>query len=231
MQEPTATDTERPTSTPSTPSTPSGSILDGARFILIARRIDPAVLLDALGPFGEAGLRHVEVTLDTPDACGIIDTIRQRFPHLVVGAGTVTSADDIERAVAAGSQFAVSPHGDRALAAAAAAHGLPYVPAAYTPTEAVTAWGWGVALVKLFPIAALGAVFLRQVRGPFPDIPLIATGGVTVANALEYRQAGATAVGMGSDLLGRWRTGDDREHGAVIHQLADLLVALEQDDR
>ncbi len=203
-------------------------VLAGARLILVARRADPAALLDALDAFAPAGLRHVEVTLDTANCYEMIETIRNRMGGLIVGAGTVTEEEQIAQAVSAGAQFLVSPHGSPALASAAQALGIPYVPGAYTPTEVVTAWRWGVPLVKLFPIATLGAAFVRQLRGPLPQVPLIVTGGVTADNALEYRHAGADAVGLGSDWLRRWRTGTTHDRAALTRQVARLITSLEQ---
>lgn len=205
----------------------ASSVFDDARLVLIARRAPSAVLLEALGAFAEAGLRHVEITLDSDDACATIRRIRGRFPGMAAGAGTVRSAADVARAAEAGAQFAVSPHGDPALASAARAAGIPYVPGAFTPTEILAAWSWGVPMVKLFPIAPIGSGFLRQLRGPIPDVPLIVTGGVTGENAVEYRRAGATAVGMGSELLRRWRDGDDRDHLLLIEQLRQLIADVE----
>jgi 2-dehydro-3-deoxyphosphogluconate aldolase/(4S)-4-hydroxy-2-oxoglutarate aldolase len=181
--------------------------LAGARFILIARQADPELLLEMLHGLSETGLRHVEITLDSPSATKTIARLRQELPETSVGAGTIKTAAEVAVAAEAGAQFVVSPHGDEAILAAARQRDVPYVPGAYTPTEAMRAWSWGVPLVKLFPIASLGSTFLEQFRGPCPEVRLIVTGGVTLENAPEFRRAGASAVGMGSELLQLWRTG------------------------
>lgn len=206
------------------PSSPSS--LADARFVFIARRADPVVLREALVSLTAAGLRHVEITFDSDDAAGTIADLGQRLPGVVLGAGTVKTAAQVDEAVAAGARFVVSPHGSETLARAARDAGVEYVPGAFTPTEAMTAWEWGVPLVKLFPIETLGTGFLRQLRGPCPEIRLIVTGGVRLDNAVAFRQAGASAVGMGSELLTRWRQGTDHDRAALVEEFAALLTAL-----
>ena len=105
------------------------------------------------------------------------------------------------RAMAAGASFLVAPHLDPEVLAWAVGRGVPMLPGAATPTEVLAAWRAGAAAVKVFPASALGPAFVRELRGPFPDIPLQPTGGITVETAGEYIRAGAIAVGMGSWLF------------------------------
>jgi 2-dehydro-3-deoxyphosphogluconate aldolase / (4S)-4-hydroxy-2-oxoglutarate aldolase len=205
---------------------PDHSPLADARFVFIARRADPTVMHEALVSLTVAGLRHVEITFDSDGAAETIADLRDRLPGVVLGAGTIKTAEQVTRAVAAGARFVVSPHGSEALCRAARDAGVEYVPGAFTPTEAMTAWEWGVPLVKLFPIETLGTGFLKQFRGPCPEIKLIVTGGVRLDNAVAFRQAGASAVGMGSELLTRWRQGTDQDRATLVDQFADLLAAL-----
>jgi 2-dehydro-3-deoxyphosphogluconate aldolase / (4S)-4-hydroxy-2-oxoglutarate aldolase len=121
---------------------------------------------------------------------------------LVVGAGTVLSIDAARRAIDRGAAFLVAPHIDTDVVAWAAERGVPMFPGAATPTEALTAWRAGAAGVKVFPASSLGTTFVRELRGPFPDLPLIPTGGVSADNAAAYIEAGAVAVGIGSWLFG-----------------------------
>jgi 2-dehydro-3-deoxyphosphogluconate aldolase/(4S)-4-hydroxy-2-oxoglutarate aldolase len=205
---------------------PNHSSLADARFVFIARRADPAVMREALLSLTAAGLRHVEITFDSDGAAETIADLRERLPSVVLGAGTIKTVEQVSEAAAAGARFVVSPHGSEALARAARAAGVDYVPGAFTPTEAVVAWEWGVPLVKLFPIETLGTGFLMQFRGPCPEIKLIVTGGVRLDNATSFRQAGASAVGMGSELLTRWRQGTDQDRAALVDEFAALLAAL-----
>lgn len=121
---------------------------------------------------------------------------------MVVGAGTVLALEAARRAVDAGASFLVAPHVDPDVVAWAAGRGIPMFPGAATPTEVLAAWRAGAAAVKVFPASSLGAAFVRELRGPLPDIPLVPTGGIAAQNAADYIDAGAVAVGMGSWLFG-----------------------------
>lgn len=120
---------------------------------------------------------------------------------MTVGAGTVLTIDAARRAVDAGAAFLVAPHVDPEVVAWTAGRGIPMFPGAATPTEVLAAWRAGAAGVKVFPASVVGPAFVRELRGPLPDIPLLPTGGVTVDNAAAYIEAGAAAVGIGSWLF------------------------------
>ena len=122
--------------------------------------------------------------------------------ELVVGAGTVLSVDDAQRALDAGAGFLVMPTTDPDLVAWAADRGVPAFPGAMTPTEALAGWSAGAAAIKLFPASVTGPAFIRELHGPFPEIPVVPTGGVTVDTAAGLIMAGAVAVGLGSGLIG-----------------------------
>ena len=119
----------------------------------------------------------------------------------MVGAGTIRTLAQLHAAHAAGADFGVSPVLDASVMDAALAAGLPFVPGAYTPTEADGAWRAGATFVKLFPASSLGPQHLRELRGPMPEIETIATGGIDAANAGAFLAAGAVAVGIGSALV------------------------------
>src|SRR5256714_9969802 len=125
----------------------------------------------------DAGIRSLEVTLNTPGALEAIRRARTRFGEEVsVGAGTVRTVADVEDAVAAGAQFLVSPHTDPALGARARERSAAYLPGALTPTEIVTAWNSGAAAVKLFPARLGGPRYLRDLREAVPATPILPTG-------------------------------------------------------
>ena len=167
--------------------------------VVILRRVaDPAGVVRALR---EGGIGVVEITLDSADALETIASLRDD-PQLVVLAGTVRTADDVRAAVAAGAQACVGPGLVPEVLAACREAGLPAIPGAMTPTEVETAWRLGAELVKLFPAARLGPEFVRDLRGPLGDVPLLATGGVDTANTPAFLRAGAAAVGVGSALVG-----------------------------
>jgi 2-dehydro-3-deoxyphosphogluconate aldolase / (4S)-4-hydroxy-2-oxoglutarate aldolase len=164
------------------------------------------------------GIRAFEITLESPDALAAISSLAARWEgRLLVGAGTVVDIEGAQRAADAGARFVVSPHTDPAIIDWAVGRGLPVVPGAFSPTEIFAAWNAGATAVKLFPASVAGPVFVREFRGPFRDIPLIATGGVTMESAPAFLAAGAAAVGMGS-----WLTGDGDPEG--IADRASRLV-------
>jgi 2-dehydro-3-deoxyphosphogluconate aldolase/(4S)-4-hydroxy-2-oxoglutarate aldolase len=151
----------------------------------------------------QAGLPVIEVTMTVPNAIDAITQVAKRFADkLLVGAGTVTNAETARRAVDAGAEFIVTPClVPEVIAASQRAH-VAVLPGALTPTEVFEAFRQGGDMVKVFPIQSVGgAAYLRALHGPFPDIPLVPTGGVSLANIGEMFEAGAAAVGVGTELV------------------------------
>jgi 2-dehydro-3-deoxyphosphogluconate aldolase / (4S)-4-hydroxy-2-oxoglutarate aldolase len=181
------------------------SIIDTG-VVAIARRLDPAAIRTTCDALLEGGVRSLELTLNEPESRAL-EALGAAVRHLegssvVVGAGTVLSIDAAQRAIDSGAAFLVAPHLDTEVVAWAVGRGIPMFPGAATPTEALSAWRAGAAAVKVFPASSLGTSFVREIRGPFPDIPLIPTGGISAENAAAYVDAGAVAVGIGSWLFG-----------------------------
>lgn len=169
----------------------------------IARGLGAADLLRAVKVLLTAGVPVLEVTMNTADAPGTIKQLHESYEgQLVLGAGTVLNPEQAGQAVSAGASFLVTPHVDPEVAATARRLDVPLISGAMTPTEILESWRSGSALVKVFPAVTLGAEYLRQLRGPLPQIPLIPTGGITAANTAEFIAAGAVAVGVGGALLG-----------------------------
>jgi len=162
---------------------------------------------DAVMPVAEAllaaGLPVVEITMTVPNAIDAISAVAKRFgSKLLVGAGTVTDAEMCKRAVDAGAEFIVTPCLVPAVIEAAHRADVAVLPGALTPTEVFEAFRSGGDMVKVFPVQSIGgAAYLRALRGPFPDILLVPTGGVTLENIAELFQAGAAAVGVGTELI------------------------------
>jgi 2-dehydro-3-deoxyphosphogluconate aldolase / (4S)-4-hydroxy-2-oxoglutarate aldolase len=195
------------------------ALAGGVVAILRGRRAEQ---LDAvLGVLVEAGIRSLEITLNTPGALAAIRRCGTRFGlDVTVGAGTVRTVADVDAAVEAGAAYLVSPHTDPALAERARQLGAAYLPGAFTPTEIVAAWNAGAAAVKLFPARLGGPRYLRDIREPLPDIPIVPTGGVSAENAAEWFAAGAVAVGAGGTLIG------DALDGGDLSALAARATAL-----
>jgi 2-dehydro-3-deoxyphosphogluconate aldolase/(4S)-4-hydroxy-2-oxoglutarate aldolase len=149
------------------------------------------------------GIRSLELTMTTQGVLDVVERLAARVPDGTdIGVGTVLTADDVDRAVDAGARFVVSPSVDRAVIEAATRHGIASYPGAFTPTEIHAAWTAGASAVKLFPAGSLGPDYLKAVRAPLPDIPIVPTGGVAVEAVGAWLAAGAAAVGLGSPLVG-----------------------------
>jgi 2-dehydro-3-deoxyphosphogluconate aldolase / (4S)-4-hydroxy-2-oxoglutarate aldolase len=188
----------------SRPAIPAGLVAGGV--VAIARRLDPEAAVDVVIALADGGVRAFEITLNDPVAKALRAIEAVAGPAsargLSIGAGTVLSIAAARQAVEAGATFLVMPHVDTELVAWASEHGIPVLPGAATPTEVLAAWTAGAAAVKLFPASSLGPSFIRELAGPFPDIPVVPTGGVTAETAGSFIAAGAVAVGLGSWLVG-----------------------------
>jgi 2-dehydro-3-deoxyphosphogluconate aldolase/(4S)-4-hydroxy-2-oxoglutarate aldolase len=202
------------------PAIPPG--LRSAGVVAIARRLTAETAPSVADALAEGGVLAFEITLNDPvdTALRAIESVAKRSPGLAIGAGTVLSIDAAQRAIDAGATFLVMPHTDPELVAWAAARDVPTLPGAFTPTEILAAWRAGAAAVKLFPASVAGLAFVRECRGPFPDISLVPSGGVTVASAPDFIRAGAVAVGVGGWLVGN---GESSGVSARARQLVDAV--------
>ncbi|MGL5034821.1 MAG: bifunctional 4-hydroxy-2-oxoglutarate aldolase/2-dehydro-3-deoxy-phosphogluconate aldolase [Microcystaceae cyanobacterium] len=148
------------------------------------------------------GIRLIEITWNSTYPEKIIAALRESLPDCLIGTGTVLTLQDLQAAIACGSQFCFTPHVNPRLIEKAIAAEIPIIPGALTPTEIVTAWQMGASAVKVFPVQSLGgANYIKSLQGPLGTIPLIPTGGVTLENALDFIQAGAIAVGLSGALF------------------------------
>lgn len=149
-----------------------------------------------------AGIKMMETTMNTPGAANMISHWREQFGEkCYVGAGTVLDLAQAKEAVAAGAQFIISPNYDEEILQYGQDQGLEVWPGVMTPTEIVKAWKAGVSAVKLFPMGSLGLNYLKEIRAPLNHIPIMTTGGVNLDNISDFLEAGASAVGLGSNLV------------------------------
>lgn len=173
----------------------------------------------------QAGLTVAEITMTVPNAIDAIGAVANRFPgEVLVGAGTVTDAETVRRAVDAGAEFIVTPCLVTEVIDAAHRADVAVLPGALSPSEVFEAFRRGGDMVKVFPAQSVGgAAYLRALRGPFPDIPLVPTGGVTLENMAEMFKAGAAAVGVGTELISKDALA--RRDYAAIGALAKQFLA------
>jgi len=159
--------------------------------------------LRAVQAVSAGGISCVEITMTVPNAVSVIrEVVQQQGGKVLVGAGTVTNADQAEKCIRAGAEFLVSPGLALSVLSVARAAEKLAIPGALTPTELMNAHEHGARLVKIFPCGNVGgAKYLRSLKAPFPNAQLIPTGGVNAANAAEFIAAGAFALGVGADLV------------------------------
>jgi 2-dehydro-3-deoxyphosphogluconate aldolase/(4S)-4-hydroxy-2-oxoglutarate aldolase len=176
--------------------------LAATRVLAVVRAPSADSAVRAADALVAGGVTGIEITYSTPDAASAIRRVADRYGDAVlIGAGTVTTPDQAAQAADAGARFLVSPGTRRRLTEAMRATGLLVLTGALTPSEVMAAVEYGADVVKIFPASLGGPAFLRSLRGPFPDVPLMPTGGVTPDNLGEWLDAGAIAVGAGSDLV------------------------------
>ena len=177
------------------------------------------------------GVTVVEVTMTVPGAVELLKDLKREYgSDLLLGSGTVTTAEQAQATIEAGAEFVVSPSFHPAVVAKTRALGKLSIPGALTPTEVITAWNAGADYVKIFPCSAMGgAPYLKSLLAPFPHLKLIPTGGVTHHTATTFLEAGARALGVGSDLVNLAAV--DQGHPEVITQAASKYLRLVADYR
>jgi 2-dehydro-3-deoxyphosphogluconate aldolase/(4S)-4-hydroxy-2-oxoglutarate aldolase len=169
------------------------------------------------------GVRAVEFTFTNRLAGRVIETVRDALGDAaIIGAGTVLDTETARTAILAGAQFIVTPTLSTAVIEHSNRYAVPTVIGAFTPTEMLTAWQAGATYVKVFPASVGGPSYLKDVRGPLPQLKLIPTGGVSLENAGDFIRAGASAIAVGSNLVDAKTVGS--ESWSVIEERARQLV-------
>lgn len=168
--------------------------------VVRARSADEAML--AIDAIREGGIPILEITMTVPGAIELIREVTRRATDALVGAGTVLDPENALACIDAGARFVVSPALNLATIAACREAGIAVLPGALTPTEVLTAWNAGADFVKVFPANALGGPsYLKSLKAPLPQVKLVPTGGVNLQTAKDFIRAGASALGVGADLV------------------------------
>jgi 2-dehydro-3-deoxyphosphogluconate aldolase / (4S)-4-hydroxy-2-oxoglutarate aldolase len=182
---------------------PMSEALTTTRVVAILRAENAERAEQVVDVLLDNGIRSLELTLTTKGALDVVERLASQLPDGVdLGMGTVLTPDEVDRAVDAGARFVVSPSVVPEVIDAAIGRGVASYPGALTPTEIHTAWRAGASAVKLFPGGALGPSYLKAVRAPLPDIPIVPTGAVDIDAIGAWLAAGAVAVGLGGPLIG-----------------------------
>ena len=204
--------------------------------IPVVRASSPREARIAADAVCEGGIPIVEITMTVP---GAVDVIRELAKNagsgILVGAGTVLNAEAARRCLDAGAQFLVSPGLNLQTIELARREGKLMMAGALTPTEVITAWEAGSDFVKVFPCGNVGgAKYIKALKGPLPQVPLVPTGGVNLATAAEFIAAGAAALGIGGELVSAEAlkankpeviVENARKFLAIVKQARDLLAS------
>ncbi len=170
------------------------------RLLAVIRAATPAAALEAARAVARGGLPLLEVTFTVPDTARVIAEL-SRDPDVIVGCGTALTAAQAREAIAAGARFVVAPNVSREVAEVALAANVLYVPGAYTTGEILAARDAGAHVVKVYPVGVAGGPpYIRVIRDPLPDVPMLAAGGTTLDNVPAFLDAGCVACGRGASL-------------------------------
>jgi 2-dehydro-3-deoxyphosphogluconate aldolase/(4S)-4-hydroxy-2-oxoglutarate aldolase len=169
----------------------------------ILRGVDSSLFSGIMDASFKAGLQAMEITMNTPGAADILAENRNNVPDgKYLGMGTIRNIREAEIAADRGAMFFVTPNVDTSVIEFAVSKHIPVIAGALTPTEVYAAWAAGATMIKVFPCNGFGPGYIKDLHGPFDDIPLVAVGGVTISNVNDYLKAGAIAVGVGNSLFG-----------------------------
>ena len=178
----------------------------------------------------ESGIPVLEIPLTVPQATQVIAELAKRFPDLIVGAGTILDEESARRCLDAGARFLTSPGFVPEVTACARKADVVSFPGALTPSEVIAGWKAGAEFVKIFPAASEGGPnYIRTLKVPLPQVPLIVSGGVNQLTAFDYILAGAHAIGVGSELLPKEAL--NNRQGETIHELSRRFLIMVKEAR
>jgi len=170
--------------------------------VAVIRMKDTQRLLKVIEAIRIGGVKSIEITMTVPGAVDIIGELVKSVPDdVLIGAGTVTDVGTAKAVIKAGARFVVGPILNLEVVRHCRAEDIVVMPGCFSPTEIFAGWNAGADVIKVFPATSLGPKYFKDLKGPFPDIRLMPTGGVSIENVGEWVKAGAVAVGIGSDLL------------------------------
>jgi len=175
--------------------------LEDSKIIAIIRAQEAQSLTEAVTALREGGINCIEVTMTTPGALKLLEEVSGKVEGVLFGAGTVLDPETARLCILNGAQFLVTPSLNFPVIEMAHRYDIPIIPGALTPTEILSAWEKGADVVKVFPAGSLGPGYIKELKGPFPQIKLCPTGGVNLDNLSTFLKAGASCVGVGGALV------------------------------
>lgn len=200
------------------------------KIIAIIRGADPVDVLKIAEALYAGGIRLLEITMNSAEPLRVIREVAGHFgDRMTIGAGTVLDPDTLRKAVDAGARFILSPVMDIEVIRTAIELGVVSIPGAYTATEIFTAYRNGADIVKVFP--ARSPVYLKDIKGPLPQIRLMPTGGVTLENIADFHRAGAVSFGIGSALVDTKKKITEQYLAALTEKAAAFVQAVHYSDQ
>ena len=176
--------------------------IEACAIVAIIRANSSNELIEAAEAIQTGGVDVIEITMTTPDALRVITEVSTSLgDEVLVGVGSVLDSETARAAMLAGAEFVVSPVTKPNVIEICNRYGKVVIPGAFTPTEILMAWETGADYVKVFPSSGVGSSYIKDIKAPLPQIPLIPTGGINAENAAEFMKAGASALGVGSSLV------------------------------
>lgn len=179
--------------------------------VAVIRMKDKKRLARVIEAVRSGGVKCIEITMTVPGAVEVIRELVSSVPKdVLIGAGTVTTRETALKVIDAGAAFVVGPVFNPEIVELCNQRDVAVMPGCFSPTEIFSAWSAGADIIKVFPATSLGPKYFKDVHGPFPEIRLMPTGGVTIDNVGDWIKAGAVAVGIGSDLLDKKAIAEER---------------------
>lgn len=176
--------------------------IEACGIVAIIRANSSNELIDAAAAIQTGGVDVIEITMTTPGALRVISDVSKHLgDKVLIGVGSVLDSETARAAMLAGAEFVVSPVIKNDVIEICNRYGKVVIPGAFTPTEILTAWETGADYVKVFPSSGGGPSYIKDIKAPLPQIPLIPTGGINAENAADFIKAGSTALGVGSALV------------------------------
>ena len=175
--------------------------IESKKIVAIIRAKEGGLLLEAVRALKKGGIECIEVTMTTPGALKILEEVRSKIDDILFGAGTVLDPETARQAILCGAQFIVTPSLNLDVIRLCHRYDIPIIPGAFTPTEILNAWENGAECVKIFPASTGGPEYIKAIKGPFPQIKICPTGGVSLDNMKAFLKAGASCLGVGGRLV------------------------------
>lgn len=187
--------------------------LKNAKVVPVIRKAKQDQIVSIAKSLQNGGIQAIEITAETPGCATMIEQVKQECKEdFLIGAGTVLDGETAIQMIAAGADFIVAPTLNVETIQAANRYGKICIPGAFTPTEILTAYEYGADMVKVFPASTVDPGFIKSIKGPLPQVSIMATGGIHLSNMNEFLENGAEVVGIGSHLVSASNLNSEKDY-------------------